>query len=135
MKKKISPALFPPPRAQLLLPYNPPSSYASHGTDPKSAHRIRNRLFKPRPTLYCMLSLISRAVSLDTAAICPSVIKLVVTTSCGKKVVQHCCVGVRGSGGELPVAIALDLVLMLRIFDKGAERHWCWLRRVRGRGG
>ena len=121
------PTLFPPPRVQLLLPYNPPSSYASHGMDPKSAHRIRNRLFKPRPTshsLYCMshsLSLISRTGSLDTAAICPSVIKLAVTTSCGKKVVQRCCVGARGSGGELPVAIALNLVLALWVFDKGAE--------------
>jgi hypothetical protein len=67
------------------------------------------------------LSLISRAVSFDTAAICPSVIKLAVTTSCGEKVVQCCCVGAGGSGGELPVAIALDLVLVLWVFDKGVE--------------
>ena len=60
------------------------------------------------------------------SAICPSVIKLVVT-SCGKKVVQHCCFGMQGSGGELPVAIALDLVLVLRVFDEGVERRWCWL--------
>jgi hypothetical protein len=120
MKKK-SPTLFPPPHAQLLLPYNQPSLYTSwDGSEictqnPKSAVQT---------TTNCMLhspSLISCAVSLDTATICPSIIKLPVTTLCGKKVVQHCCVGMRGLGGELPVTIALDLVLVLWVFEIGAE--------------